>query len=874
MVQLKTSPRISPFRVGATRLAHLIGASPPWSPRPRRPTSIPRSVGGPIAAAGALAIGLGLLYFRSALLGQAIGAAACAVACGWRAQRAGDERPVWLALAAACGAWGLAAAALALGYGPRGGGLGALEIGLFAFSVGAGTAQVAWPEIRRSTQRLMATLADAVIVVAALAVWGSAGFPPFGSMLPSGALSGVVGSGELALPLVAAAMAYPQLPSARQARALALAAAMSALFVGSLLSGSGAVAWVVALGWAAESVGFAALFWQVAFPRPGMQGSSSAADGEAAPPFPWPGLLGIVVLVGAATGVLGRAASTPGLAAVLAVGLAGREVLRVLERRAAREQLAASVDLEGRLLRLQAEAGPGPGPREALRRSCQLATEVLRTDAALAWLAEDRDLVLEAVAPQRREGLLGRRLPLAGGDSLASRVFHSGQPEVVDASAAALKLERFLCTVFDAGPLLGEPIVRERAAIGVLVLIRRRGRPAFSVFDQQKAALIAAEAAGALRRLELYDEQEAQLREATLVHRFAVQAMSAQNTHDVAWALLESIRSRLPIARGAVCLVDRGGRGVTPIAHYLSRSARVAKEETTHVQVSIQSGGTVVGYVELYPGAGEQFRPQERRLLEALAHQAAVSIQNLRLQEESGKVTTYRELDRLKTDLLSAVSHDLRGPLTNIKGYASKLSEEMRETPLEEQIDYLRTIEGEADRLHDLLEHLLDLSRIQAGGLRVDLQPVRLGRIVEQTIASVAGPPHRHESHVPGDVLVMADGRRMRQVLHNLLENAAKYSPEGGSIIVNARTSDSEVEISVSDEGVGIPRHQWDRIFRPYQRADTALRYGIKGTGLGLAICKGIIEAHGGRIWVESEPGLGSTFHFTLARGPSVGPID
>jgi signal transduction histidine kinase len=122
---------------------------------------------------------------------------------------------------------------------------------------------------------------------------------------------------------------------------------------------------------------------------------------------------------------------------------------------------------------------------------------------------------------------------------------------------------------------------------------------------------------------------------------------------------------------------------------------------------------------------------------------------------------------------------------------------------------------------------------------------------------------------VPTDILVMADERRLRQVLHNLVGNAVKYSPAGGTITVVARESRTEVAVSVTDQGVGIPRHMWDRIFHPYQRVEHGEAASIDGTGLGLAITKGIIEAHGGRIWVESESGAGSTFSFTLPRAPA-----
>jgi len=343
----------------------------------------------------------------------------------------------------------------------------------------------------------------------------------------------------------------------------------------------------------------------------------------------------------------------------------------------------------------------------------------------------------------------------------------------------------------------------------------------------------------------------------------------------VGWHVLESIRSQLPFERGSVYLTDGGPHGgFTPIAHFRSRARSgdpvPTEGENARLSIPLRCGERAMGHLELHRPAERPFTPSESRLAQAIAQQAAVAVQNIRLLEESGKVATYRELDRLKTELLNNVSHDLRGPLTNIKAYASSLVESGPDLEPDEQTLYLRTIEEEADRLKDLLEHLLDLSRIDAGALRVDLQPVSLPRIVQQLISSLQRPEFRFESAMPDDLFVMADGRRLRQVLSNLLENAVKYSPDGGLVRVTASERQGEVEISVSDGGVGIPRHQWDRIFRPYQRADSGKAQDVAGNGLGLAICKGIVEAHGGRIWVESEPGAGSTFSFTVPRAPGV----
>jgi K+-sensing histidine kinase KdpD len=442
---------------------------------------------------------------------------------------------------------------------------------------------------------------------------------------------------------------------------------------------------------------------------------------------------------------------------------------------------------------------------------------------------------------------------------------------VCDAAAPGARVDRFLATVLGAGPLLAVPVTKAGATIGAFVLVREKGGTPFSVYDRQKAALILAQAAGTLHRYELYQELEDQLRETTLIHRFAVQAVGARTPNDIAWYLLESLRSVFTFDRGQVYLSDRESRrGLTPIAHFHTRAPASERSEPqpSHLTIPLCCGDTIVGSVELQRSNGEPFDSGDHRVATALAQQSATAIQNLWLQEASGKVSTYRELDRVKTDLLNAVSHDFRGALANIKGYASTLlDDDEADTLGEEQRTFLKTIEEEADRLRDLLEHLLDLSKIDAGVLRMDLQTVQIGRIVNEAISSASlRASHTIEQAVPEGLFVMADRRRLRQVLHNLIENAVKYSPEGGAIRVGAMATETEVTVSVSDHGLGIPRHQWDRIFRPYQRAEGPASHAVAGNGLGLAICKGIVEAHGGRIWVESEPNAGSTFSFTVSR--------
>lgn len=806
---------------------------------------------------------------------EILGGLVCAVACGLVAWRSEEDRLVWLALAVACAGLAAGASLAASGFDRmlRLGGFGLQDAGVFVFATSAAVGHLAWPEIRRSARRVVATLVDALIVVAAVALWGVAGFPPLGSVSLAVPGAAFAQSAELLLPLVTASLALPQVAPTRRVSGLALTAAMGSLFASDVLGNREVSHLAYTVGAAAllQGAGLILLFWAALTGSAGAHPRDLREDRVTQPPFLAPGLLGVVALALAVTTSPPQGPVVPLFASLVAGALGAREVVRLIERRRAQRQLATSLELEARLL----DFAPSLPAEEAVRRSCNLAAEVLKANAALAWIAESSSLVLRATGPEPSplSELIGRRVPLSDPESLAAQVVRTKAPEACEAEARIGPVDRFLATILGAAWLLGVPIVRQGTAIGAVVIVRAQGRPPFDEFDQQKAVLIAAQVASALHRIELHNELEHQLRETTLVHRFAVQVVAARTINDVAWQLLESMRSRFPFDRGSVYLADATSRGsFTPVAYFHTRVSDGPKGDSSapsYLSVALSCGESRIGYIELQRGDGQKFNGDEDRVARILSQQAAVAIQNLRLQEESGKASTYRELDRLKTELLNAVSHDLRGPLSNIKAYAATLVEPGGEMAPDEQMLYLQTIEEEADRLRDLLDHLLDLSRIEAGQLHLAVQSVNVDRVVKQALSSLlsaTAPPHHYETAIPDDLFATADGRRLRQVLHNLIENAVKYSPEGGAIRLSAAAMGSEVVISVSDEGVGIPRHQWDRIFRPYQRANTAVDRGIAGNGLGLALCKGIVEAHGGRIWVESEPSVGSTFSFTVPR--------
>jgi signal transduction histidine kinase len=232
-------------------------------------------------------------------------------------------------------------------------------------------------------------------------------------------------------------------------------------------------------------------------------------------------------------------------------------------------------------------------------------------------------------------------------------------------------------------------------------------------------------------------------------------------------------------------------------------------------------------------------------------------------------VTREKELDQMKNQLLSIVSHELRTPLAAIKGFTTTLLREDVQWDEATQRDFLKIIEEESDRLGELIDNLLDMSQIEAGALRIDKEPVQLRNLVREAKDRAA---HRSQAHwfvmdLPAELpRVWADPRRIRQVLNNLLENAIKYSPQGGQITMACEVEGDHVMVSVADQGQGIPPEYLGRIFERFFQIDAASTRKTGGSGLGLSIAKGIIQAHDGKLWAESNPGQGSIFRFTLPR--------
>jgi signal transduction histidine kinase/HAMP domain-containing protein len=303
-----------------------------------------------------------------------------------------------------------------------------------------------------------------------------------------------------------------------------------------------------------------------------------------------------------------------------------------------------------------------------------------------------------------------------------------------------------------------------------------------------------------------------------------------------------------------------------------ARCAELPDDTRSVLAVPLRARQSMAGVIQLEHPHPNAYDSSDERILSSLANQAAIAVENVRLFEEAAKVQALRELDGLKSELLSTVSHELRTPLASIKGYAGTLLRTDVTWDDETRREFLQIIDEESDRLGELIEDLLQMSQIEAGVLRVDLRPLRLPRVVHRVVkkARANATSHQFVVNVPPDLPeVRADLRRVEQVLRNLVENAVKYSPEGGTVTVRGDVDGAEAVVSVSDEGIGIAPEDLARVFDRFYRADGTAVRKAGGTGLGLSICRGIVEMHGGRISADSHPGVGSTFRFTL---PLAGP--
>jgi GAF domain-containing protein len=470
--------------------------------------------------------------------------------------------------------------------------------------------------------------------------------------------------------------------------------------------------------------------------------------------------------------------------------------------------------------------------------------------------------------------------------------------------------------------VLAVPLLKESDLIGVIVIHRKEVRP----FTDKQIALLktfADQAVIAIENVRLFQELEARTRELarsvgelralgevgqavsstleleTVLTRIAAHAVQLsgadggaiyeyeenaqefhlRGSHQIEKELVEALRSTpIQLGSGAVgqAATTRAPVEVTDILderQYAPTRFRPVLRELGYrslLAVPLLREDRIMGGLTIYRRRTGSFSTEVVHLLQTFATQSVLAIQNARLfREIEDKSRQIEAANRHKSEFLANMSHELRTPLNAIIGFSEVLSERMFGELNEKQSEYTDDILSSGRHLLSLINEILDLSKVEAGRMELELSNFDLPLAIENARTFVRERATRHGITLDlsvdtrlGDFV--GDERKIKQILLNLLSNAVKFTPEGGRIGIKARQADASVEISVSDTGIGISPEDQAKIFEEFRQVGTDYAHKTEGTGLGLTLAKKFVELHGGKIWVESEVGKGSTFSFTL----------
>ncbi len=262
---------------------------------------------------------------------------------------------------------------------------------------------------------------------------------------------------------------------------------------------------------------------------------------------------------------------------------------------------------------------------------------------------------------------------------------------------------------------------------------------------------------------------------------------------------------------------------------------------------------------------GPPYTPDQVRLSEFIAGLVAQLLGHDRLVKQIAHLEAERKLNQLQEDFIATVSHELLTPLGFIKGYATTLLREDISWDDETRREFLTIIDEESDRLRELIENLMDSSRLQAGTLRMSFQPLRLDALLRDIVMRALSLHDNIQIELQKElpeIRILADASRLAQVFDNLLTNASKYAPHS-TVTISVAAEDQSVHVKLSDNGPGIAPEHLESLFKRFYRVPTPDK-NVRGTGLGLFICRQIVRAHNGEIWAESQVGVGTTFHIRL----------
>jgi two-component system, OmpR family, sensor histidine kinase KdpD len=350
-------------------------------------------------------------------------------------------------------------------------------------------------------------------------------------------------------------------------------------------------------------------------------------------------------------------------------------------------------------------------------------------------------------------------------------------------------------------------------------------------------------------------------REATKLYEVSVSLAGVQNDREIVRIIAEQTLQTFAAERVEVAVAQNAK--AQKLQLILPAGAALFRRNPEWT-VPLQTARGVLGEIRLWR-AESTLQPAEERMLHTFASQGAMALERVWLVETETRAKVLEESDRLKSALLSSVSHELRSPLATIKASITSLRSGNVQWKSLAREDLLAAVDDETDHHNRLVGNLLDMSRIESGALKPERQWNLLAEIVGGVLSRIRIATEQHTVHldVPEDLpLVPVDYVQLEQVFDNLISNSLKYAPPNTTIHISARPqNDATILVTVSNQGPPVPQEHLDRIFDKFYRVTAADR--VTGTGLGLSICKGIIEAHGGHIWAENLPD-GFAFNFTL----------
>ncbi|MDQ3953457.1 MAG: GAF domain-containing protein [Actinomycetota bacterium] len=543
-------------------------------------------------------------------------------------------------------------------------------------------------------------------------------------------------------------------------------------------------------------------------------------------------------------------------------------------------------------------------PAAVVEEILRIIEQVVHCDRSVLFLYDEGADVLRLQDPRDR----GFVLPLSE-PTILRRVLNSGLGEVVNDVDADAESNPIFADALNARQLVAAPLVLTDKTLGVVGALNSR-RGAFTHEDLRLLTVLADRVALTIENGQLVGRLQRQVQELEGLHRLSRLLLSSETMERIVGESIRIVAEMLDCGKMALLLNDEGDGSLVAMTSAVglddaqveglrmtldepSLTATVFRTKTPMVSndapndawvnrhmvellgiesllaVPLTTGPKPIGVLKAMNARKGYFNEDDVRFAMLLGGQVGALVESsMGRQRERQLVQKLREADRTKSEFVSMLAHELKGPMTTILGFSETLKQQWGNVSDEKKLSIIDIVAKETGRLSRLVNDLLDVSRMEAGTLRYELNPVSLPELLESimTVHTSLSAQHLVVNDLPPDLpKVMADNDRLRQVFINLLTNATRYSPEGTAIRVRARElpGDGMVEVSVVDEGIGISEQDQGRIFSKFSMLPKP-GWVKKGTGLGLFITKGIVEAHGGRIWVQSEPGKGSTFAFTL----------